>query len=292
MENRECVSETDLYNCDPIGFGIRNFSDGTSKLSIETNFSLDDEDSELHDSSPPVNWCVPRANENRFGMPRLIISLEGNNASGKTSIINFFKKRCFFETLNYGNNNGIYYHSKSSCNIELHNHFDNDWDASYDRLREISEDFTTDLDMQTICAYGNAYSSMFDGLHIMERSLASIITVQIKAKLQSGTITKHKAQELLKAARNRSYTFPNLYIYIDTPADTCMQRILHQGESQSLQSPLSRSYMDLVEIALREWYKVDKRVVRVDGNRKIDHVAQDVAGIIEREASLFNILEK
>ena len=69
---------------------------------------------------------------------------------------------------------------------------------------------------------------------------------------------------------------PNLYIYIRTPVDVCMERISSRGRSS--ETSISRDYLQKIHNLHEEWMQTihPSNVLILDGTKPVDQLVQEV----------------
>lgn len=74
--------------------------------------------------------------------------------------------------------------------------------------------------------------------------------------------------------------YPDVYIYIDTPAKTCFRNI--QSRHQAGDQGVSLEYLQTLEVRYKEMFEglTMCHRFRVDGNRDVDEVHKDILKII------------
>lgn len=116
---------------------------------------------------------------------------------------------------------------------------------------------------------------------IIERCPLSCRHVFTHTLFNDGTLSQH-SYDLFKEFYDILAWTPDVIVYIDTPVDKCMERIMTRGRDSEIRG-IDIQYLRRIEFAYETMLKFigkDVTVIRIDGSRPIDVVAAEVGATV------------
>lgn len=204
----------------------------------------------------------------------MLISLEGNIGSGKSTFYNYIKEH-FSRYYNRPNNKSIHFIEEPV----------DDWVNIKDENGNLIEHFYKDQEKYSFCFQMTAYISRLSKLRkiirssrendiiITERCIFSDYNVFAKMLYESGKINKIEFQCYKKWFDEFLDEIPGiLFVYIKTDFNNCHSRIIKR--SREGEETISKKYLESCEFYHEEWLKDEVNKITFDGNLDIGHYSE------------------
>lgn len=183
------------------------------------------------------------------------ISIGGSIGSGKSTILDMLKKNgydVFFEPIDEWKHMSNFYRDKKR------------WSFTFQV--EVLQSFMQCDDSESMV--------------ICERSPWESYNIFCKMLVENGDITPSEA-ELFKKLYDTIAWKPDVFIYLHTRPEVCYERI--QKRNRACEKDINMSYL----YALHDKYEntYSRGTVRVDANRSIQHVYEDIIKILKQSST-------
>jgi deoxyadenosine/deoxycytidine kinase len=198
----------------------------------------------------------------------MLISIEGNIGSGKSTFCNYLKDHF-----------SKYYNRPHGVNILFVDEPVEDWVSIKDSSGDnILERFYKNPEKYAFCFQMTAYISRLANLKtaikkckdgdiiITERSVFSDYNVFAKMLYDTGKINQIEYQCYRMWFKNFLEDLPyTFYVYIKTDFNNCYNRVLNRGRKG--ETPITKEYLESCGMYHDEWLSKERHILTFDGNK-------------------------